>query len=110
MAFYMSQFSYDDDTWQDLIKNPEDREPVIRDLCERNGARLLGFWYAFGEYDGVLIIEAPDNTTIASILLAVASSGAVEKLKTTVLMTTQEAVEALRRAGGVDYRAPGAEA
>jgi uncharacterized protein with GYD domain len=110
MPFYMTQFSYDDDTWQNLTKNPEDREPVIREWCERNGAKLHGFWYAFGEYDGVLIIEAPDNATVAAILLAVAGSGAVEKLKTTVLMTTQEAVGAMRRAGGLGYRPPGTSA
>ena len=107
MPFYMTQFSYDGDTWADLLKNPEDREPVIRQLCERNGAKLHGLWYAFGEYDGVLIVEAPDNTTVATILLAVAATGAIAQLKTTVLLTTQEAVQAMRRAGGVGYRAPG---
>ncbi len=107
MPFYMTQFSYDGDTWANLLKNPEDREPVIRQLCERNGAKLHGLWYAFGEYDGVLIVEAPDNTTVATILLAVAASGAIARLKTTVLLSTQEAVQAMRRAGGVGYRPPG---
>ena len=107
MPFYMSQFSYTAETWANLVKNPEDRAAAIRALAEQNGAKLHGVWYAFGEYDGVTIIEAPDNTTVAAILLAVAGSGAIEKLKTTVLLTTQEAVEAMRRAGGVGYRPPG---
>ena len=49
----------------------------------------------------------PDNTRVASALMAAASSGALKSLKTTPLMTWEEGLEAMRGASDVVYRPPG---
>src|SRR5262245_11469768 len=68
--------------------------------------KLHSLWYAFGDHDGYVLVEAPDNTTAASVLLTVADSGAFRSA-TTVLLTVEEALDALRRAQRIIYRPPG---
>ena len=79
----------------------------IKSLIEANGGTLLGFYYAFGEYDAVVIMEAPDNVSISALALAVAAGGAIKDGKTTVLMSPEEGLEAMRRASETGYRPPG---
>jgi uncharacterized protein with GYD domain len=76
-------------------------------MIEAQGGRLLSAYYAFGEYDVVLIVELPDNASVSAIALAVAGSGALKAQKTTVLMSIEEGLEAMRRASGTGYRPPG---
>jgi hypothetical protein len=71
------------------------------------GGRLLSWYLSFGEYDGLLIYEAPDNATAGTAALAAASRGHLRALKTTPLFTAEESVELMRRAGGTSFRAPG---
>ncbi len=45
--------------------------------------------------------------SMAAVALAISGGGAVSSLETTVLLTVDETIEALRRAQQVQYRAPG---
>ena len=107
MPLYMYQASYTSDAWKAQIQNPQNRAEQIRQMVEANGGKLLGFYYAFGEYDAVVIMEAPNNVAIAALAMAVAGGGALKEGKTTVLMTPEEGLEAIRKAGGTGYRPPG---
>ena len=68
---------------------------------------LYGYWSCFGDYDTVLIVHAPDNMGAAALSLAAAGGGALRSAKTTPLMTMDETVEALKRAGRAGYKTPG---
>ena len=81
--------------------------PDRRASARSQRGKLLGLWYAFGDHDGYVLAEAPDTTTIASALITVTASGAFSSLSTTVLLTVEEALEALRQAQGLAYRPPG---
>ena len=107
MALFMSRFAYTAESWSDLMKHPEDRTQVVSELLERHGCHLEHLWYAFGEDDGYAVIEAPDNVTMASLALAITSSGAMSSFKTSVLMSQEEPMEALGRASDVGYVPPG---
>jgi uncharacterized protein with GYD domain len=107
MAFYLTRFSYTPETWARLMKNPEDRREAARKYIESVGGKLHGFWYAFGEYDGYNIWEAPDNVSMAAVALAISGGGALSKIETTPLLTVEETLEALRRAQKVGYQQPG---
>ena len=107
MAYYMCQVSYTRDAIQTLVNKPHDRSEVVRGAVEKLGGKLLGFWYAFGEYDAVLILEMPDNSSAAALPLAAAAGGAISKSHTTVLLTPSEAVSALSKAAKSGYRPPG---
>jgi uncharacterized protein with GYD domain len=108
MPLYLSRFSYTPETWTRLIDNPEDRREAARTYIESVGGKLHGFWYAFGNYDGYTLWEAPDNTSMAAVALAITGGGALSSFETTVLLTVDETLEALRKAKTVQYRAPGA--
>jgi uncharacterized protein with GYD domain len=108
MPLYMLQFAYTADAWAALAKNPVDRTQGVSALAEKLGGRLVSLHYCFGEYDGVVMIEAPDDTTATAMVIAAASPGHLKATRTTRLMTAQEAMEAMRKAGQVTYQAPSA--
>jgi uncharacterized protein with GYD domain len=55
------------------------------------------------------IFEIPDNVTMAALLFAVRSTGSVTAVKTTVLLTLSEGLEAAHKASSIVYRPPGAQ-
>ena len=107
MPLYLTRFSYTPQTWGRLIDNPEDRRAAARSYIESVGGELHGFWYAFGPHDGFTLWEAPDNVSMAAVALALGAGGALSPLETTVLLTVEETMDAMRRAGQVQYRPPG---
>ena len=108
MPLYLSRFSYTPDTWARLTANPEDRRKAAQSYIESVGGKLHGFWYAFGADDGFTLWEAPDNVSMAAVALAISGGGALSSFETTVLLTVDETMQALRKAEQVRYRAPGA--
>jgi uncharacterized protein with GYD domain len=108
MPLYLSKFSYTQETWARLIGKPEDRRKAAQSYIESVGGKLHGFWYAFGTHDGYNLWEAPDNVSMAAVALAISGGGALSAFETTVLLSVDETMEALRKAGQIQYRAPGA--
>ena len=108
MPMYLTRFSYTPATWARMIEKPEDRREAARSYIESVGGTLHGFWYAFGERDGYNLWEAPDNGAMASVALAIGAGGAVSACETTVLLSVEETMDALRKAKSVRYRPPSA--
>ena len=108
MPLYLTKFSYTPETWARLIDNPEDRRDAAKEYIESVGGKLHGFWYAFGEQDGYNLWEAPDNVSMAAVAMALSSGGAISSLETTVLLSVDETLEALRKVEQIHYRKPGA--
>src|SRR5829696_9226490 len=106
MPLYLARFSYTTDAMKALVDQPQDRSAAARELAETLGGKLLGFWYALGEFDGVFLMEAPDNASAAAVAMAVGASGASE-VETTVLLDMDEAQNAMRKAAAATYRPPG---
>jgi uncharacterized protein with GYD domain len=76
MPLYMYQATYTAEAWSTQLKKPEGRiETVSRANCKKIGGKFIGAWYAFGEYDAVIIVEAPDAASMASVALAIAAGG-----------------------------------
>lgn len=108
MPLYLSKFSYTPEAWARLIRSPEDRRVAAQEYVESVGGKLHGFWYAFGAHDGYALWEAPDNVSMAAVALAIGAGGAVSSFDTTVLISVEDTINALRKAGEVRYRPPGA--
>jgi len=106
MPLYLSKFSYAPETWAKMIRNPEDRRTAAQAYIESVGGKLHGFWYAFGTGDGYNLWEAPDNVSMAAVALAISAGGALSSFETTVLLTVEETIDALRKAESVKYRPP----
>jgi uncharacterized protein with GYD domain len=106
MTLYMLQFAYTQEAWTGFTKNPEDRTAVIQGLAQKMGCRLEAVYYSFGEYDGFLIMEAPDEVTVTAFALAAMAPGHLRATKTTVLMRPGTLVEAMKKAGGQEFKGP----
>lgn len=102
MALYLYQAAYTAESWAAQMKNPQNRvESVGRQVCEAAGGKFVGGWLSFGEYDLVIIADVPDNESMAAIALAVGAGGAIKSSKSTVLMTGEQGVAALKKAKAV---------
>jgi uncharacterized protein with GYD domain len=106
MSLYLVRFSYTPDAIKALVDHPQDRSEEAGKLAKSLGAEITGFWYAFGEFDGVFLIESPDNATVAAVAMAAAAGGALSKLETTVLLDMREAQEAMQKAAAASYAPP----
>jgi len=106
MPHFLTQVAYNEQAWQTLVSNPQNRLDVIRPMIEKLGGRIVNAYFAFGDFDFVLITELPDNVTAAALAIAASAGGACKSVKTTPLMETSEGLEALRKAATSGYRAP----
>ena len=106
MSHYLIQASYSKQGISDLISNPQDRATIVQSVIEGLGGTMNSFFFAFGDYDAVLIAELPDNVTAAALAMAVGSTPGLSEYKTTVLMSSQEAIEAMQKASEVGYKSP----
>jgi uncharacterized protein with GYD domain len=105
VPLYLGRFKYSADAVKALIEDPHDRRAVAEQAAESLGGKLHGFWWAFGEFDGVYLLEAPDNATVVALAMAVGASGQV-KSETIALLDMEEAQDAMRRAATVSFRPP----
>ena len=106
MAQYLLQVAYTSEAWANMVKHPQDRIAVVSKVVQNLGGKVIGGWLSFGEYDTVAIFEVPDNTSAAAFSIAVAAGGACKSVKTTPLLTTEEGVEAAKKAAKSGYAPP----
>ena len=106
MSYYLIQASYTSQAIAAMVKNPQDRAAAVRPMIEKAGGKLHGLWFTFGDTDIVAIAEMPNNVSAASLSMAIGASGTMSSYRSTPMMTSGEAVEAMQKAGGVTYQAP----
>jgi uncharacterized protein with GYD domain len=106
MAHYLLQVAYTAEAWANMIKNPQDRISVVAKAVQNLGGSVVGGWISFGEYDTVAILQMPDNASAAAFAVAVAAGGACKAVKTTPLLSTEEGMEAAKKAATAGYTPP----
>jgi uncharacterized protein with GYD domain len=104
MSHYLCQVAYSPEGWAALVKSPQNRIEAVRPAVEKLGGKIDRSYFAFGEYDIVVLFEMPDNVSAAGIAMAFAAGGACKSVKTTPLLTIEESVEAMKKAGKSGYR------
>ena len=105
MTKYLIQFSYTQEGLTGLMsEGGRKRRDATEKLVESLGGKLLAYYFSFGDYDGVAIVDRLDNIEIATAVLTAAASGAV-KTKTTVLLDPEEVDKAVKKSAS--YRPPG---
>ena len=97
MALYMYQASYTAKSMAAQLKDPQDPVEAFRPTLEEMGATIMVAGFPFGEYDVLVVYEAPDDMTAASVAMAIAAAGEVKSAKTTRLLSGQEWLESLRK-------------
>ena len=97
MTLYMYQASYTAKSMAAQLTEPHDPMEAIAPTLEELGAKVLVAGFPFGEYDVLVVYEAADDVTAASVAMAVAAAGEVKSAKTTRLLSGQEWLESLRK-------------
>lgn len=71
------------------INESSDRYNSFKASLEKVGGKLVGGYYTFGEFDVIIIIEAPNDETVMSLMLKIGSAGNV-RTKTLKAFTADE--------------------
>ena len=77
------------------IKDSSDRFSSFKTSVEKACGKLIGGYHTFGEYDVVVVIEAPNDETGMSLMLKVGSAGNV-RTKTLKAFTTEEGMKIIK--------------
>jgi uncharacterized protein with GYD domain len=105
MAKFLLHASYTAEGTKGLIAEggTRRRDAAVKAI-KAAGGKVEAFYFAFGTADAIVLIDLPDNVSVAAASLAINASGVVTA-NTTVLLTAAEMDEATKKA--VPYRAPG---
>jgi len=106
MPLYLFQGAYTPEAWSHLVEKPQNRIEAVRPAVEKLGGTIRGAYFSFGKYDVALILEMPDNVSAAALSIAIAAGGALKASKTTVLMSPDDGLAAMKKAKEAGYRAP----
>ena len=105
MPKYLIQASYMPEGAKGLLKEGgSKRRAAAEQALKAAGGKVEAFYFAFGDVDVFVIVDAPDNASVSAASLAISATGAV-RLKTVVLLTPEELDQAAKKK--VPFRAPG---
>jgi len=76
MPTYISLLNFTDQGIK-TIKESTDRLAKAKELAKAAGGEIKAFYLAMGQYDAVIISEAPSDQAFAAALLTIGSAGAV---------------------------------
>jgi uncharacterized protein with GYD domain len=90
MPMYLWKGSYSPENLKAMIAGggAAKRHADMVKIVERSGGRLESLYWAFGEHDFYAVTEFPDNTTAATLTMAISSGGS--RIATVALLTADE--------------------
>jgi uncharacterized protein with GYD domain len=106
LASYLFQASYTPEAWAAQTRNPQDQIEAMRGVVENLGGKVTAGFISFGEYDVMVIADLPSNSSAAALSIAAAGTGAMKAIKTTPLLSADEAMDAMRSAAASGYAPP----
>jgi uncharacterized protein with GYD domain len=80
------------------------RVDAVKETLQGLGGTMESFHFAFGPADAYVVVDMPDNKSVAAVALAVGATGAVS-IETVTLLTPEEVDAAAQQS--VDYTPPG---
>ena len=105
MAKYLVMASYTAEGAKGLLKDGgTKRRQAAEQAIKSAGGKLEAFYFAFGDSDAFVVIDAPDHASVAAASLAINASGAVRS-RTVVLLTPEEIDQATKKR--TTYTPPG---
>ena len=102
MPAYLYQLSYTPESLAAQIKKPTDRLlTAAKPVAEAAGGKVIGGGFCFGDYDLAILVDAPDDESMAAVAIAVAAGGSIKASKTTKLLSGKQWVSALKKSAKV---------
>lgn len=106
MAKFLTRATYTADGVKGLMKEgASGRKAAVEKAISALGGKVEAFYFALGDTDVFVVVDAPDTTAAVALSMAVNASGAV-RTSMTPLLTVEEMDAACKKSVG--YRAPGA--
>ena len=105
-GYYLLQAAYTSEAWAAMVHHPQNRLAAVQPVAHNLGGSLVDAWLSFSEYDVVTLLHMPDTLSAAAYIRALAAGGALRTLKITPLLTIDESMEVMRRAGAAGYQPP----
>ena len=99
MTQYLIEAKYTDSAWAAMAATPQDRGKLLGAVVGRLGGRVDHIWFSFGDFDVFVIVELPDNVSAAALQYAGLAGAGFKFLKTTPVLSTEAAMEAMKKAG-----------
>ena len=99
MPVYIYRGQYNADAVKGMMASPEDREAALATAFAKAGGKLMAYYLTFGDDDFLVIAECPDHHAALALAIAGAGGGSISNMKTTVAVTSKEAMAAFKRAG-----------
>jgi uncharacterized protein with GYD domain len=108
VAHFMISMKYSADAVKAMVANPQDRKKAATAAIEAAGGKMVGAWFTFGARDVIVIYEAPDAISAIGLSMVLGASGAAADVETTPLLTTAEAMAAMKHAAKAlpSYKSP----
>ena len=106
MPKYLVKASYTVEGTKGLIKGGGGtaRRNAVQQMMQGIGGKVESFYYAFGHDAAFVILDAPNNVSVAAVSLAVKAAGGANS-EVIVLLTPEEIDQAAKMT--INYRAPG---
>lgn len=108
MSQFLFQVAYTSDSWATQVREHGNVLERIQPLLDGCGASVTACFYAFGDYDLVLLADFPGDEEAAAFSLAATAGGSLKSIKTTPLLSIDQGITAMKRADevGRNYHPP----
>ena len=98
MSLFLTRGNYTQSAIAGMMARPEDRAQALTKILGSIGGKLHAMYNTLGEYDFLIIAEAPSEKDMISVLLVAAGTGSVANLNTTLAWPTSEGMDLFAKA------------
>ena len=109
MAHFITTFQYTQDGKKGLLSQPDDRGPVIENMLNLLGAKMVGYYVTMGTQEAVIISEADDASHLKAVAMVAEDSGSITNISSVSAWTSEDFVAVCAAAGKASgaYTPPG---
>jgi uncharacterized protein with GYD domain len=103
---YLTLYRYTADAWQHIAERQLDRPQAVAHMLEQAGGKLVEMYWMFGPYDGVVIVDAPDENVMMAIKIICESTGNFSLVQFHPLIKASEHPAVVENVRGVTFLVP----
>ena len=108
MTRYLIEATIAPHSFEAYLKDPQDRAEALGPVVEALGGKLIAAYFGVGQNKVYGIAEYPDDITLEAATMAMLAAGVSTSIKSTPIITSAEAVEAMKKAADIAYQPPSA--
>ena len=87
---FITQGRYTQEARASMLANPEERAPALEQLLGTAGVKLVNAFWTFGDYDFLVIVDAPDEHVWMQVLLVASATGGIADFRTILALPMAE--------------------